>query len=612
MSMRLLLLGVVVAISGGEVLGGPQAGPPTGAQAGTGASNGNQLRVGEAPTSDAAELERGERVATHVGAAFQAFEEAFRAQGDPLAEEGAEAILGEEGRGAAEVEPGDKSQWVVGAPARPIVLERSPVAPLELDPESGVLELTEDLRAGFGAVRSALGGPGTRPAEVKVKAVAPVGARVDRTWAVEVWSRHVRRVPGQEATQVTMRWQSFWSYEEATPKLVGVRGAPTESVQLSADPDAAGFVDVTDSVFESPAKFWLIPSIPELRGRFDLDVGVGILGHHGVTVTDMNGDGIDDIYLCQPGGLPNQLWIRRPDGSAIEAAAAAGLDLIDATTSALAVDFDGDGDRDLVLGLGSGVLILSLTPTGYVETGRFERSGITGLAAADVDGDRRIDLYACAYANPYEGGTFPVPYHDAENGQGNMLLRNITEGQDRVTFADETLARGLDVGAGRFSFAATFEDVDEDGDADLYVANDFGRNALYFNDGAGRFEERARAAGVEDLGAGMGAAFGDFDGDLKVDLYVANMQSSAGRRVTGLPGFLQGAGDAARDLLRRHAKGNTMFLGRGLGSFRETAEASAGQWAWGALPIDLDGNGALDVFVPNGFVSGEQKGRPDL
>ncbi|MEM1453496.1 MAG: VCBS repeat-containing protein, partial [Planctomycetota bacterium] len=338
----------------------------------------------------------------------------------------------------------------------------------------------------------------------------------------------------------------------------------------------------------------------------------GILGHHGVAVADVNGDGIEDLYFCQPGGVPNQLWLRRPDGTAIEVASQLGLALVDATMSALFIDLDGDRDRDAVIGLASEVLVYAMTPEGYRLAFRQELSSVTSLTAADVDGDGRIDVFACAYAQPYDGVAFPNPYHDAENGEPNMLLANVTQAPDELRFVDGTEASGLDVSASRFSIAATFEDADEDGDIDLYIANDFGRNAYYFNDGTGRFTNRAAELGVEDVGAGMAAAFADIDGDGFVDLYVGNMESSAGRRVTGQERFRSDVDAGTRALFRRHSKGNTLYLGDGTGALRETGLATAGHWAWGAIPIDLDGNGALDLFVPNGFVTGTDANAPDL
>jgi hypothetical protein len=70
----------------------------------------------------------------------------------------------------------------------------------------------------------------------------------------------------------------------------------------------------------------------------------------------------------------------------------------------------------------------------------------------------------------------------------------------------------------RFSYAAAWDDYDQDGDFDLYVANDFGRNNLYRNDRTG-FEDVADELGVEDTGSGMSVSWGDVNGDGWMDLY---------------------------------------------------------------------------------------------
>ena len=568
--------------------------------------------------ADAETLARAEEVASELGRYLSAIERHFEAGEDPLSGEPGEAMFSDDACATVPVEEQDLSKftWVAGAPGRPLVVDQKGEAPLVLDEGTGREDAIDQTRALFRDLERSLGGRPTRAAEIKAKEVLhAVGAGSDSgpdTWDLRFRVRHVRRVSGAEAVATKSIWKIRVTFDGPFLRVVAWAGAVVETLQLGSDPDSSGFVDVTTSVLTGERVKWLAQSIMELRDRFDVDVGVGILGHHGVAVADTNGDGIEDIYLCQPGGIPNQLWLRNADGTAVEAAGAGGLDIIDATTSALFVDLDGDLDRDVVLGLASGVVILTRTDEGYREAARFERIGITSLAAADVNSDGRIDIYACAYANPYDGSTFPVPYHDAENGQMNLMLANVTQRPDELLFGDATVESGLDVAGARFSFAATFEDIDDDGDVDLYVANDFGRNALYINDGDGHFENRSAALGVEDIAAGMGASFADIDGDGRVDLYVTNMESSAGRRVTGQEIFRTELDEETRALYRRHAKGNTLFLRDGDGGFRETGLASEGQWAWGAIPIDLDGNGALDLFVPNGFVTGTNAKAPDL
>jgi hypothetical protein len=197
----------------------------------------------------------------------------------------------------------------------------------------------------------------------------------------------------------------------------------------------------------------------------------------------------------------------------------------------------------------------------------------------------------------------PLPIHDANNGGPNTMLRN--EGSMR--FSDVTRQVGLDVNNRRFTLAAAWEDYDNDGDQDLYVANDFGRNNLYRNDG-GRFVDVAAEAGVEDVGPGMSVAWGDYNGDGLVDLYVSNMFSSAGGRITTQSQFMQDADATTRAMVSRFARGSSLYLNQGDGRFRDVtlaAGVNVGRWAWSSNFVDLNNDGREDLVVANGFITAE-------
>lgn len=238
------------------------------------------------------------------------------------------------------------------------------------------------------------------------------------------------------------------------------------------------------------------------------------------------------------------------------------------------------------------------------------RSTFVSAAAADYDLDGDLDIYVAAYvfwrgSATAVGSPLPFPYHEAHNGARNILLRNRGDG----VFEDATESAGLEVGNGRFSFAAAFGDHDDDGDPDLYVANDFGSNNLYRNEGDGRFTEVTTSAGVADVGAGMSVAWEDYDSDGDLDLYVGNMLSAAGRRVTGTDDYKRES-PALQAIYRRHARGNSLFRNPGHGSFEDVSEESRayfGRWAWGSGFIDLNLDGRDDLYVQNGFISNERK-----
>ena len=185
-----------------------------------------------------------------------------------------------------------------------------------------------------------------------------------------------------------------------------------------------------------------------------------------------------------------------------------------------------------------------------------------------------------------------------------MLLRNLGS----LQFQNVTERVGLDQNNRRFSLAAAWEDFDNDGDQDLYVSNDYGRNNLYRNDDE-NFVDVAAEAGVEDIAAGMSVSWADYNHDGHVDLYVDNMFSAAGGRLVYQPGFQSGADDAVRGHFQRHARGNTLFENLGDGRFRDRsvdARVTMGRWAWGSMFVDINNDGSEDLIVANGFMTNQK------
>jgi hypothetical protein len=231
------------------------------------------------------------------------------------------------------------------------------------------------------------------------------------------------------------------------------------------------------------------------------------------------------------------------------------------------------------------------------------------ISAADVDSDGDLDLYTCVYeaadgatgARGFEART-PIPFHDAQNGGRNVLLENLGDFQ----FVDSTQAFGLDENNTRWSFTAAWEDFDRDGDPDLYVANDFGRNNLYRND-SGKFVDITAEAGVEDMAAGMSVAWGDYNRDGQADLYVGNMFSSAGQRVSYQRQFAPERDEANLLGQQRMAQGNSLFAARdGMGKFEDVSELAGvtmGRWAWSSAFVDVNNDGWEDLLVANGYLT---------
>jgi hypothetical protein len=364
-----------------------------------------------------------------------------------------------------------------------------------------------------------------------------------------------------------------------------------------------------------------LPTEPGCDDRESASLTFGRLFLGGIAAGDYDGDGDVDLYVPLVGP---DLLLRREGGRFVDRAAESGIADGDAGAGALFLDVDNDGDLDLWVtnyepeGLRdrkTGALCENVGRRALAlyrnDGGRFtdvtEAAGLSGrgpamsACAADVDRDGDLDVFVARYRDdsvedPRFSEEVPPTVWDARDGVADQLW--INDGSGR--FREEGAARGVaDRGWG---LAAGFADYDGDGDADLYVANDYGANRLFRNRGDGRFDDVTLAAGVEDRGFGMGVTWLDYDGDGRLDLYVSNMYSTAGNRLLARgPGRLPG--DAHERLLRL-ARGNSLFRNRGDGGFEDvTAKAGAGRagWAWSSAAYDYDNDRRPDLYVANGF-----------
>ena len=332
---------------------------------------------------------------------------------------------------------------------------------------------------------------------------------------------------------------------------------------------------------------------------------------NGAAAGDVDGDGDWDLFV--PSDDRNYLYIALPDGTYGEQAVERGVDQPDDGTGAVFLDFDNDGDQDLFvaqvgwdIGDEKGGHHCAL----YTNDGSGNytlASGLAGLnnpfvayspTVLDYDGDGWLDIFLSCY------GMVEREHNDswlqATNGYPNALLRNLGEGRGFVDVAEE-----LGMAGSQWSYASAAADIDLDGDPDLYVANDYGDNQFWINDGDGSFEQQSDARGVTDRGNGMGASFGDLNQDGLLDLYVSNMSSTAGNRI--LDRLEDSIDPEILQVLRKLAAGNSIFFQQADGTLKRSPKKAGGvgaNWAWSASLVDLNLDGRLDVFCTNGFVTG--------
>ncbi len=345
--------------------------------------------------------------------------------------------------------------------------------------------------------------------------------------------------------------------------FINVSGSPEQNYVLESMSTGAAFLDYDNDGFQdlfvvNGTRLEYQPE--EARNRLfhnelgaggvrvfrqvEADLGAGGWGM-GCAAGDYDNDGDVDLYVTYWG--PNQLWRNDGAGRFAEVATAAGVD-----------------------------------------DGRWGASAAFG----DVDGDGWLDLYVTNYLefdldNPPAGGSkchykglyvYCGPEYAAR--QADRLYRNRGDG----TFRDMSDSTG--VGALRYpAMGVVFNDLDRDGDLDLYVANDTEPNLLWRNDGDWRLVQVAVQAGIAYSGDGlpqasMGLHAGDFDRDGDLDLFATHFSAEL----------------------------NTLYCNEGTWSFRDcTGEVGLSQieapyLGWGTAFVDFDRDGWLDLFVANGHV----------
>ncbi len=412
-------------------------------------------------------------------------------------------------------------------------------------------------------------------------------------------------------------WVTEWIRKDSGDWRVSSWAATEETLSRAQQPT---FLDVTTKALGAIESYrtQMLRSTDYWRTVLDEASGINVYGNCGVAVGDFDNDGHDDLYVCQPPGLPNRLYRNRGDGTFEDVTDAAGVGVLDSTACALFADFENRGLQDLLVVCAGGPLLFRNQGNGKFsrkpDAFRFANTPagtFTGAAMADYDRDGRLDIYFCLYT--YYVGLdqyrYPVPYFDARNGPPNFLFHNEGNG----VFQDRTEAAGLNIDNDRYSFACTWGDYNADGWPHLYVVNDFGRNNLYRNNGDGTFTPVSSETGVDDVGAGMSACWLDFDNDGNQDIYAAGMWVADGMRVFGQPQFHRKVAEEIRANYRRHMTGNSLYRNQGNGKFQNVAGPAGvemGRWAWSTDAWDFDHDGYADLYVANGYISGA--GGPDV
>ena len=340
------------------------------------------------------------------------------------------------------------------------------------------------------------------------------------------------------------------------------------------------------------------------KGDYHLPETIGAGG----AFFDYDNDGALDLYLVNSSNWPgvhseesttSVLYRNNGDGIFTDVTATAGVDNAGNYGQGVAVgDYDNDGNRDLyVTNFGPNVL--------YHNNGDGTFTNVTGQAGVgdplwsssatffDYDRDGNLDLYVVNYVHysldiPYrpcgDHGIRSYCHPSLFEGAPDQLYHNNGDG----TFTDVTQAAGITDIGGPFQgkgLGVVAADFNNDGNLDIYVANDDTPNYLFYNNGDGTFTEIALLAGCAYsfdgvAQAGMGVDAADYNGDGFLDIFVTNLSYET----------------------------NTLYRNNGDGTFTDASyEAQLGQESYlfvgfGTGFFDYDNDGHTDVFIANGHV----------
>ena len=349
-------------------------------------------------------------------------------------------------------------------------------------------------------------------------------------------------------------------------------------------------------------------------------------------VVDLDRDGFDDFYVC-PSNSMAQFFHNRGDGTFEEVAEKLGLGLerVEAATFA---DFDNDGDADAFLSFAPWKTHYYANEDGhFVDRSALTQDGFPQLAFSispmDYNGDGLLDVYFSRYNGFWLGAVAAQMEAARAAGTEIEIAFPGMEKEESAILYDMLFAEGVDpfvsrpgppnrlfrnLGNGRFehadgadaaeqytqSLSATWSDFDLDGDMDLYVVTEAAANQMIRNNGDGSFTDITDST-TADVGFGMGLGIGDYDNDGRQDVYVTNMYSKAGLRISEQIG--------ASELIKGAARGNSL-LHNGVDGWQRVSGVKepailveAADFGWGGAFADFNNDGTLDLYAPAGYVT---------
>jgi hypothetical protein len=434
----------------------------------------------------------------------------------------------------------------------------------------------------------------------------------------------------------TLTWQSrdddSWElvgWRQTQLKLVEVSQPLFENVTKIAIPDEVTRTQVQKSshqemILKFTGEVSVTNSFKHARNEYkSFDDWESAFQYPSVSVLDLNNDGFDDLFVTDRWS-PAQLLQNKGDGTFEDVTQESGLLVNELANCTCFFDFDNDGDSDAFVGRSMGPSLFfvnqdgTFQPHAKINEVLAETRFVLAASVVDVNRDGLLDLYLSTYA--YGQGELKDWFEQTtrvderlktrlkierahtyvdRGGPPNILLMNRGNSFEWAKIGDSLKQY-------RDSYQSVWTDLDQDGDLDVYVCNDFSPDVFLRNETErGSFKPKftevtKEVAGNSVMGFAMGASWGDFDNDGDLDLYVSNMYSKAGLRIVNQL-------DDVNERLRVSAHGNFLYvndngkLSQVAGSGKDQQHVSSVGWSYGGQFADFNNDGELDIYVASGF-----------
>ncbi len=326
-----------------------------------------------------------------------------------------------------------------------------------------------------------------------------------------------------------------------------------------------------------------------------------------VSIVDYDRDGLPDIYVTNSAaGSKNCLYHNLGNGKFKDVASELGIADLNLPGDGVSMgavwgDYDNDGYEDLLLyRWGKQELFHNEAGKGFTRV--TDTAGLPKWVNAnsaiwlDYDNDGKLDLLICGYYpenidlwHLKDTRMMPTSFEFAANGGRKYLMHNLGNGR----FEDVTVKMGLN--STRWTLAAVAADLRGTGYPDIFLSNDYGVSEVYLNDKGKGFHESGKNVLYWGIGtgpkSGMSASVGDIFNTGKYSIYVSNI-TEEGVLIQGNNLWVPKERKPGEEIQYDNQAGN-------LGVER-------GGWSFGAQFGDLNNDGSLDIFLTNGFVSGDK------